>query len=212
MTHNPRLRGLYVLTAQTLTPAPRLLSEVEAALRGGARLVQYRDKHSAASVRLTQAQQLRALCQRFGACFLINDDVALAQAVDADGVHLGQSDMPLPQARALLGPDKLIGITCHASLALAYQAVAQGADYLAFGAFYPSVTKPQAASAPLALLHQAKQQLSLPLCAIGGITADNATPLVAAGADLLAVTAGVFASADTQQAAAQLARLYAISA
>lgn len=211
MINKTRLRGLYVLTDQTLTPAPRLLSEVEAALQGGARVVQYRDKHSAASVRLTQAQQLRALCQRFGALFLVNDDVALAQAVDADGVHLGQEDMPLAQARALLGPDRLIGITCHHRLDLAHQAAAQGADYLAFGAFFPSATKPQAACAPLEVLQQARQHVALPLCAIGGIHADNAPALVKAGADLLAVAAGVFAAGNTQQAAAQLARLYAPS-
>lgn len=201
------LRGLYLITPDGLDPDV-LLQRVAAALRGGARLVQYRDKHRPAAARLEIARALRAVCHGHDARLLINDDVELARAVAADGVHLGQSDCPLPEARALLGRQRLIGITCHDRLELALAAAAHGADYVAFGRFFPSRSKPQATAAGITLLQQARRKLTIPLIAIGGITPDNAAPLIAAGADMLAVIDSVLGQPDPYPAAARLSELF----
>lgn len=192
----PPLRGLYAITPDGLR-LPQLSERVEAALRGGAVVVQYRAKDAAAEERAAVAQALRALCRRYAARFVINDDLALALAVDADGVHLGADDGDLAAARRALGPDKLLGASCYADFARARAAVAAGVDYVAFGAVFPSPTKPQAAVAPRALFARCRAELGVPACAIGGITLDNAPPLLAAGADLLAVISDLFAAPGT---------------
>ncbi len=201
------LTGLYVITDPALLPADRLLAAVSAALRGGARLVQYRDKPATATERFTRASALQQLCRQHGARLLINDDVELARAVDADGVHLGQSDGDLAAARAAL-PGKLLGVTCHGSLELAERAAAAGADYLAFGRFFPSRTKPSAPPCPVATLTVARTRFALPLLAIGGVTPDNGAQLRAAGADLLAVIHGVFGADDIEAAARRYSTLF----
>jgi thiamine-phosphate pyrophosphorylase len=157
---------------------------------------------------LNQAQQLLSLCNQFGATFIVNDDVDLAAAVHAHGVHLGGEDVPLPQARQRLGAEAVIGASCYNRLELAVRAQQQGADYVAFGRFFPSRTKPQAVPADIALLRQAKAQLHLPIVAIGGITAQNGAQLIAAGADMLAVVEAVFAQEDIAAAARQLAECF----
>lgn len=187
-------RGLYAITDTDLL-AGRLTDAVEAALQGGAVAIQYRDKRTDTSRRLEEAIALRLLCRRYRIPLLINDDVELCVAVGADGVHLGQSDVSLAAARQRLGPDALIGATCHDSLALAATAVAGGASYLAFGAMYPSATKPGAASASLDTLGAARRW-GLPVVAIGGIRADNAAPVIAAGADCVAVIGDLWSAAD----------------
>ncbi len=188
---------LYAITDNGLLPGPRLPEAVAAALRGGCRWLQYRDKSGDADKRRREAAALLNLCRRQGARLIINDDVELAAAIGADGVHLGQEDGDPAAARTRLGADAIIGVTCHDSLALARQAAADGASYLAFGRFFPSSTKPQARPAPLSLLREAKSELgNLPLVAIGGITLDNAPQLIAAGADILAVCHDLFAAAD----------------
>ncbi|WP_420467412.1 thiamine phosphate synthase [Panacagrimonas sp.] len=203
------LRGLYAITPTALCLEPsRLLAAVDAALRGGARLIQYRDKSSDPTRRLESARALRALCARHGGKLIVNDDVELALAAQAHGVHLGLDDLPLSEARARLGPDCLIGVTCQDSLHRARAASAGGADYLAFGAFFVSRTKPDARRATLALLCEARIDTSLPICAIGGITADNAGPLIDAGADLIAAAEGVFGAADVEIAARRYARCF----
>ncbi|KPQ27492.1 MAG: thiamine-phosphate pyrophosphorylase [Marinobacter excellens HL-55] len=189
--------GLYAITDNLLTPPDRLITSVEAALRGGAVLVQYRDKTSTAIERLRQATDLNYLCLDAGVPLLINDDPELARRVGAAGVHLGQDDAALEIARDLLGPDAIIGITCHHRLDLAETAKAGGANYLAFGRFYTSTTKPGAPSADLSVLTEAKS-LALPVTAIGGITTDNAEPLIRAGADLIAVVGGLFGGTPEQ--------------
>jgi thiamine-phosphate pyrophosphorylase len=207
-----RLRGLYVITP-AITPSPeadpqKLLQDVELALLGGARLVQYRDKSQDQARRFAQAEALLALCNKHRAQFIVNDDVELAATIQAHGVHLGGEDTPLAQARQRLGAQAIIGASCYNRLELAIQAQQQGADYVAFGRFFPSRTKPQAVSANIALLHQAKQQLHLPIVAIGGITAQNGAQLIAAGADMLAVVDAVFAQMDILAAARQLANCF----
>lgn len=172
--------------------------------------MQYRDKTSTAAERLQQATDLNSLCLQAGVPLLINDDPELAKRVGAAGVHLGQDDVSLVAARALLGPDAIIGITCHHRLDLAKTAKANGADYLAFGRFYTSTTKPGAPSADLSVLTEAKS-LALPVTAIGGITSDNAEPLIHAGADLIAVVGGLFGGTPEQveHNAKLLTRLFA---
>ena len=201
------LRGLYAITPEE--PREDLANLVTKALIGGARLIQYRDKGQDQSRRLSQAQSLRALCQTAGALFIVNDDPSLAAASWADGVHLGRDDPDLAEARALLGPEAIIGVSCYDRLDLAHSAQAKGADYVAFGRFYPSGTKPSAVQASLDLLRQARRELHLPLVAIGGITPENAGPLIAAGADLLAVVNGIFAAPDVSAAARAFDHLFA---
>lgn len=189
--------GLYAITDDQLTPADQLVPAVDAALRGGAVLVQYRSKTATASERLSQATDLAQLCHRAGVPLLINDDPPLARRVQASGVHLGQDDCSLTEARAQLGEDAIIGITCHHRLELARAAQVNGADYLAFGRFHTSNTKPGAPPADASVLTQARA-LGLPVTAIGGITIDNAEPLITAGADLLAVVGGLFGGTPAQ--------------
>ncbi|WP_207308862.1 thiamine phosphate synthase [Marinobacter salicampi] len=198
--------GLYAITDTRLLPGERLFTEVAAAIRGGAVVIQYRDKVSSPRERLYQAGKLQVLCAGAGVPLLINDDPKLALEVGAAGVHLGQSDFSLERARAMLGSEAIIGATCHGSLSLARQAVEASADYLAFGRFFGSQTKPEAVPAEPGVLAEAKQ-LDRPLVAIGGITAENGAQLIRAGADCLAVIGGLFASPDTEQAARELSRL-----
>lgn len=185
-----KLRGLYAITDSQLL-AGKFLKYVEAALEGGVTLLQYRDKSDDQARRLREAETLLTLCERYKTRLIINDDAELAARIGA-GVHLGQSDGPLTPARALLGRQAIIGSTCHDQLPLAEQAAKEGASYVAFGRFFNSTTKPGAPTASLELLDQARASLHLPICVIGGITLENAAPLVNHGADLLAVVHGLF--------------------
>jgi len=208
MSSTARLRGLYAITDAALMPRHRFSGQIEAALAGGARLIQYRDKSADHRQRLFQARLLAMLCRNHGATLIINDDIDLAAASGAHGVHLGRDDAPLEAARERLGPDAIIGLSCYASLACAHRAQAEGADYVAFGSFFPSPTKPDAARAPVDLLGRACRSLSVPVAAIGGITAANGAELVRAGADMLAVISSVFGAEDVRGAAAAVAALF----
>ncbi|MDS4012784.1 MAG: thiamine phosphate synthase [Candidatus Accumulibacter sp.] len=201
------LRGLYAITPEGLTRADLLL-RVRAALAGGAVVVQYRDKLASDDERRATASALRALCREFAAPLLINDDLDLALAIDADGVHLGRDDGDWCAARRRLGPDRLLGCSCYADAALARQAVLAGADYLALGAVFPSATKPLAVRADLSLFAHCRQEFALPICAIGGITLENAPRLLAAGADLLAVISDLFAAPEVMARAAAYQNLF----
>lgn len=200
-----KLRGLYAITDSQLL-AGRFLSYVEAALDGGVTLLQYRDKSDNQAQRLREAETLRELCARYKTRLIINDDAELAARLGV-GVHLGQTDGPLTPARTLLGREAIIGSTCHAQLELAEQAAREGASYVAFGRFFNSVTKPGAPAANVELIQQAKARIKLPVAVIGGITLDNAAPLVEHGADLLAVVHGLF-GADSPQEVTRRARAF----
>lgn len=204
----PGLRGLYVITDDTCVRAPDFLRRTEAALRGGARWMQYRNKYDEFNVCLVQAQALVALAHRYGAGVIVNDDPLLAKEAGADGVHLGHSDPGIRQARSLLGSSAIIGVSCYNELNLALAAQAENASYIAFGSFYPSRTKPDAVRASPALLRTAKCELHVPIAAIGGITPENGAAMIAAGADLLAVIEGVFGQEDIGAAAQRYARLF----
>ena len=201
------LRGLYAITPEE--PQGDITDLVAKALAGGARMIQYRDKSQEQRRRLTLARALRDLCQSAGALLIVNDDPQLAVASGAHGVHLGRDDPDPTEARTLLGPSALIGVSCYNRLDLAHAAQAKGADYVAFGRFYPSGTKPSAVQASLDLLRQARRELQLPLVAIGGITPENASSLIVAGADVLAVVNGIFAAPDVSAAARSFDNLFA---
>ncbi len=208
MINASRIIGLYAIADTQYLDDAHLLPAVSESIAGGARIVQYRDKKHGAADRARQAGELASLCRKLGTLFIVNDDVELAKQVQAVGVHLGREDASLAQARALLGLQAIIGVSCYNDLARAVKAQAEGADYVAFGSFFPSRTKPQAVRAGLELLCAAKQKLHVPVVAIGGITPENGAHLLAAGADALAVIEGVFGQADVRAAAERYARLF----
>jgi len=192
-----KLRGLYAVTPDSAVS----LEKIEQAMQGGAVLLQYRRKQRDPA----EAREVVMLGRRHGVRVIINDDVDLALQVEADGVHLGRDDGDLAAARRKM-PGRILGASCYDDAALARAAVAAGADYIAFGSVFPSPTKPCAVRAPLALFAEKR---GVPVCAIGGITVDNAPALIAAGADLLAVVSDLFQAADVRARAAQYKRLFA---
>jgi thiamine-phosphate pyrophosphorylase len=204
----PIPRGLYAIADTALIPGDQLIEAVAFAIQGGAMMLQYRDKSDDAIKRQWEAQDLVNLCRPLGVPLIINDDVQLAAQVRAHGVHLGKDDPHIAEARQLLGPNAIIGVSCYNELERAIAAEQAGADYVAFGSFFPSSTKPQAVRAELALLREAKNRLKVPVVAIGGITADNGAQLIEAGADLLAVINDVFGQPDVRKAAENIARLF----
>ena len=203
------LTGLYAVTPD-LADTELLLARTHAALVGGARLLQYRNKIADEHLRRAQAAALRQLCRRHGATLIINDHVELALEIDADGVHVGADDAAVADARARLGRSKIIGASCYHDLQRALSAAAQGADYVAFGSFYVSSVKPGAMRAPLSILQAARQQVALPVVAIGGITLDNAGELMRAGADAVAVISALFAAPDIEIAARNFCQLFQV--
>jgi thiamine-phosphate pyrophosphorylase len=203
-------RGLYAITDSHLIPEDKLTGQVAAAIRGGATVIQYRDKSSSPAQRQQQAAALVSLCHDHGIPLIINDDVELAVAVGAHGVHLGKADSTVRSARKQLGANAIIGVSCYNELERAVEAASEGADYVAFGRFFPSQSKPDTVTADPELLRQARQRLGIPVVAIGGITSENGQPLITAGAQLLAAIHGVFGQADVQAAARRYAELFGV--
>jgi len=206
MTARARIAGLYAIADTELLAADRFAPAVQAAIEGGAALIQYRDK-----LRLLPrpiVEEVRTLCRARGAPFIVNDDIELANTVNADGVHVGRHDVSIVAARERLGPDAIVGVSCYGDLARALGAEAAGCDYVAFGSFYASTTKPDAVRPPLSLLTQARAQLRVPIVAIGGITPENGARLIRAGADALAVIAGLFQAPDITSQARRYAALF----
>lgn len=201
-------RGLYAITDSKLLSPERLVEAVALAIQGGAVMIQYRDKGDDTMRRQWEAADLSNLCRPLGIPLIINDDVDLAVDIMAKGVHLGRDDADIAATRKKLPPNGIIGVSCYNNLERAIEAEKAGADYVAFGSFYPSPTKPDALKAEADLIRQAKQQLSIPVVAIGGITADNGAPLVEAGADMLAVITDVFGQADILGAAEKISKLF----
>ncbi|HET9817657.1 MAG TPA: thiamine phosphate synthase [Rhodanobacteraceae bacterium] len=202
----PRLprRGLYAITDG---PRDDLLAVVRAALEGGASVLQYRDKTRDAARRMREARALADLCAQFRVPLIVNDDVELARASGASGVHLGEDDDAIVDARSKLGPRAIIGVSCYDSLQRARDAAAAGANHLAFGAFFPTATKTGTRHASPALLHEAAQ-FGLPRVAIGGITPDNGGSLIEAGADFLAAVSALFGAQDVRAQARRFATLF----
>lgn len=200
-------RGLYAITPDHLNDTA-LLCAVEQALLGGASVIQFRDKSRAASTRLKMAKQLASLCHQHQVPLIINDDAELALQAGADGVHLGRDDGSIEDAKQQLGAEAIIGVSCYADLDLAQNAQQAGASYVAFGRFFPSKTKPEAKPAGPSLLKQAKDQLKLPIVAIGGIDLQNAGSLLEAGADILACVDSVFGAPDIEHRAMTFHQLF----
>ena len=206
--HPKKLSGLYAITPETPRPDLRLAAQAEQAVLGGARVIQYRNKRDDQEMRRLEAMSLLEVCRRHDVLFIVNDDVALAAAIGADGVHLGRDDMPPVQARRFLGDDALIGVSCYNNLENAKHAAALGADYVALGRFFPSSSKPEAVPADTHLLRRVRTLVTLPIVAIGGITPQNGGPLIRAGADMLAAIDAVFGHGDIRAAALSIARLF----
>jgi len=203
----PAVAGLYAITPD-LADTNELLRKVRLALQGGARVLQYRNKIASAARQLQQALALRQLTLEFDTTFIVNDDAALAAQVDADGMHLGGEDGSVAAARTLLGESKLIGVSCYNRAPLALAAVQQGANYVAFGAFFPSSVKPEAVKAEVSMLRGARHEIHVPIVAIGGITQQNGAELVQAGADSLAVISALWDAPDIEASARGFSYLF----
>ena len=198
-----RIAGLYAVTPD-LADTADLTARVAAALAGGAAAIQYRNKAADAALRRTQAQALARVHALRGGLLIVNDDAALAAEIGADGVHVGEGDTSIIAAREIVGPDRLVGASCYNDLERAREAVAAGADYIAFGSFFASTVKPNARRAELELLGAARS-FDVPVIAIGGVTADNTSTLLGAGADAVAVITAVFDAPDVEAAARAIA-------
>ncbi|MDQ3186639.1 MAG: thiamine phosphate synthase [Pseudomonadota bacterium] len=203
----PGIDGLYAITPDVHATSS-LAAMTRQVLMGGARLIQYRNKTAGIALRLEQARLLAHLCRKFSVPFIINDHLDLAVEAGADGMHLGQEDVPLAEARRRLGHGKIIGVSCYDRLELAIEAERQGADYVAFGAFFASITKPGAAAAPIDLLRQAKRILHIPVVAIGGMTSDNAVELIRLGTDAVAASNALYGAANIRSATEKFSRLF----
>lgn len=201
------INGVYAITHHDQTNLKQLLAEVEAALKGGVSILQFRDKASSANEKKQRAQALKTLCYTYCSLFIINDDVELCQAVQADGVHLGLKDSSIKKARELLGDKHIIGATCHDSPILAREAEVHGASYIALGSFFPSQSKPDAKLATIDCIDDIKQQTTLPIVAIGGITLDNAPALIKHGAESLAIIDDLFGQPDLKSIESQARKL-----
>ena len=205
-TNQSFLRGLYAITDEHLITEGHFSQAVESALQGGATVIQYRDKSGNQKKRLQQARTVKSLCKQYQAICIINDDIELARTIDADGVHLGKDDALISRARKLLGEDAIIGISCYDDIDLAIAAEENSADYVAFGAMFSSSTKPKAINANITLISEAKQKLSIPVCAIGGITDKNIHQLIEQGVDMTAVINNLFSTSDIKDAAHRLSK------
>ena len=206
--HRHQLKGLYAITDQHLISAGNFAAAVEQPLQGGASIIQYRDKSDDRNKRLQQAKSLRSLCDQYHATCIINDDIELAVAVNADGVHIGKDDTALKTARETLGKDAIIGVSCYNDLSLALEAQENSADYVAFGAMFSSSTKPAAMVSGPEVIANAKQALSIPVCTIGGITEDNIQQVVSAGTDMAAIINDLFAADDIKAKATRLSDFF----
>ncbi len=202
------MKGLYIVTPDW-DDTQKMLAVTELALQGGAALVQYRHKTANAGLRREQAECLLDLCRSYQRPLIINDFVDLCLALDADGVHVGGTDAAVAAVRQALGPQKTVGASCYGDLQLARDAHRAGASYVAFGGFYPSRVKKYPVTTSPDILGQAKTGIPLPSVVIGGMTADNAAPLVAAGADMVAAISSVYLAADPRAAAQKFAALFA---
>ena len=200
------LHGLYAITDPELM-GDNLIHKAQRAIEGGINILQYRNKTAPFEQQESEANALSTLCKNNNVLFIINDNVELAIKVNADGVHLGQKDADIKQARQQLGKNKIIGITCHNKIELAQQAQKHGADYVAFGRFFTSFTKPSAPAADISIIKEAKKSINIPIVAIGGITQQSAPSILNEGADMLAVIQGVFGQEDILDSTQKLLKI-----
>ncbi len=201
------ISGLYAITPDMLD-TDTLVDATKQVLAGGVQLIQYRNKIADKALLIEQAEQLLQQCRTYGIPLIINDHLDIVIELDADGLHIGQDDISLPTARHQLGRNKIIGVSCYNRLDLAIQAQAEGADYVAFGAFFTSLTKLNTVTAPINLLYQAKHKISVPIVCIGGIDLSNAGTLIKQGCDAIAVSNSLFQAKDIQSTTVQFSSLF----
>ena len=201
------MRGLYAVTPNWDDTA-LLLTATEEVIRGGARVVQYRHKDVDAATRQTQASALQQLCRDYLVPFIINDDVDLCIQLDADGIHVGGTDAPIADVRQRVGAHKIVGASCYGSMDLARTAARDGASYVAFRGFYPSLVKKYEVSTSADIVAQAKAELDLPVVVIGGMTLDNCGILITQGADMVAAISSIYARTDRKKAAQEMSDLF----
>ncbi len=201
------MRGLYLVTPDW-NDTDKLIAVTEQAIEGGATLLQYRHKTANQALRLEQASALLALCRRLQVPLIINDHLDLCERIDADGIHVGGADASVADVRTGIGKEKIVGASCYGDLQLARDAAKAGASYVAFGGFYPSLVKKYAVTTPPSIITQALSELSIPLCVIGGMTPQNARPLIELGAHSVAAISSVYAASDHQSAAAEFASMF----
>ncbi len=201
------MKGLYLVTPDW-DDTDQMLAATEQAILGGASLVQYRHKTASEALRREQAEALLRLCRLYGTPLIINDHVELCLMLDADGVHVGGTDETVAQVRARVGSSKIVGASCYGQLPLATDAAAAGASYVAFGGFYPSRVKKYEVSTSPSIITDALQSIGVPVCVIGGMTVDNAKPLVELGAHMVAAISSVYAADDHRAAASSFAQLF----
>lgn len=194
------LKGLYPIADTQCISTDMIVNAVAEVLSAGIKIIQYRDKINDKDLRYKIACDLILLTNKHNAILIINDDVSLANSIDADGVHLGKDDCIISDARQILGANKIIGASCYNNFERAIQAQAMGANYVAFGSFFNSPTKPTARKANIDLIKQAKKELSIPVCAIGGINKDNMAPLITAGVDMIALISAIFSNSSPKTA------------
>jgi thiamine-phosphate pyrophosphorylase len=202
------MKGLYLVTPDW-DDTDRLVTVTEAALQAGVALLQYRHKTATEALQRTQAKALRDLCRHYEVPLIINDHLALCEEIDADGLHVGGTDATVAAVRSVIGPDKIIGASCYGDLQRSLDAAAAGASYVAFGGFYPSRVKKYEVSTSVDIVSRAKVTISVPVCVIGGMTPENAVPLVAEGADLVAAISSVYQHEHPASAVAAFVRLFA---
>lgn len=197
------LKGLYAVADAENIGTDYLVHAVQQVLNAGVKIIQYRDKKNDATRRFICSQKLQAITKKHSCILIINDDVQLAKEIDADGVHLGNLDCDIIEARSILGANKIIGASCYNVFENALKVEQSSADYVAFGSFFPSPTKPNAPQAKLDLIARAKKELSIPVCAIGGIRKNNISQLLDAGVDMVAMISALFNTPDPNQTATE---------
>ncbi len=194
------MKGLYIVTPDW-DETEKLVVATEAALKGGAALVQYRHKTASPELRKEQAGKLLALCRQYNRPLIINDHIELALELGAEGIHVGGTDASVAEARKRVGPGMIVGASCYDSLDRARMSHEAGASYIAFGGFYPSRVKKYDFKTPYDIVTRAKEQIPLPVVVIGGMTPDNAVPLIEAGTDMVAAISAVYMTDDPQASA-----------
>lgn len=202
------INGLYAIADRSIIEQPDLYKQASEAIDGGATVIQYRAKNISMAQQTQDAVLLVTLCRQRNVLFIVNDEPHLAKQVGANGVHIGEEDISITETRSIVGDSMIIGCSCYNDIRRAHNAEYAGADYVAFGSFFPSTTKPDAVHAPVSLLTEAKSSIKVPLVAIGGINAANGKQLVSAGADVLAVASEIFRAKNVKLAAHQLASLF----
>lgn len=203
-----KLKGLYAVTNENFSEKKQWLKDIESAIYGGVKIIQYRSKTRNKDFQFQQASSLKKLCEKHECTLIVNDNAVLAKKINADGLHVGRNDISIKEAKKILGENSIIGVSCYNDLERAKSAEKNSASYVAFGSFFQSITKPDAVSADIKILKVAKHELNIPICAIGGINRENAKDVINAGADMIALMSGIFLASDINSEALHISSLF----